>query len=228
VTVQPVTEEGSENESGRIDERALDGPEQGSVHNSQRVGDGKRCRRHQAKDHDGQGIGESSNRPDFMLHPWLMANHPKRKQERRSQKRESGNLPEVAIQSMIVRVVITLLCGVGLYTSLFMLAKSRRARRGEVREPSVVTTPRAHLFGVQNSLLGLLYYPALALAVWFVHPGVGTALALAAAFFAAITSGVLAYSLLFVTRRECAYCWTAHAVNWSLLFLSWWLFSQPS
>jgi len=157
-----------------------------------------------------------------------MANHPKREQERGGQEREGGYLPEVTIQSMIVRAVITLLCGVGLYTSLFMLAKSRRAERGELRGPSVVQTPRARLFGVQNSLLGSIYYAALAVAIWFAHPPVGTALVLAAASFAAITSAVLAFSLLFVTRRECPYCWTAHAVNWSLLFLSWWLFWRTS
>ena len=65
---------------------------------------------------------------------------------------------------MIVRVVITVLCGVGLYTSLFMLRKSIRAARGEIRGPSVVKTPRAHLFGVPNSLLGSLYYPDMAAA----------------------------------------------------------------
>jgi uncharacterized membrane protein len=157
-----------------------------------------------------------------------MANHPKRKQERGGQKREGGYLPEVTIQSMIVRAVITLLCGVGLYTSLFMLAKSRRAERGELRGPSVVKTPRARLFGVHNSLLGSIYYPGLAVAIWFVHPVVGAALVLAAALFAAITSAVLAYSLLFLTRRECPYCWTAHAVNWSLLILSGWLFWRAS
>jgi hypothetical protein len=27
---------------------------------------------------------------------------------------------------------------------------------------------------------------------------------------------VLAYSLLFVTRMPCVYCWTSHVVNWAL------------
>ena len=125
---------------------------------------------------------------------------------------------------MVLRAVITLLCGVGLYASLFMLNKSRRAARGEVRGPSVVKTPREHLFGVPNSLLGSLYYPALATAVWFVHGAVAAAVLLAAALLAAAMSAVLAYSLLFVTRRPCPYCWTSHAVNWTLLALSAWLF----
>ncbi|MBV8343853.1 MAG: vitamin K epoxide reductase family protein [Candidatus Eremiobacteraeota bacterium] len=129
---------------------------------------------------------------------------------------------------MVVRGLITLLCGVGLYTSLFMLRKSRRAERGEVRGPSVVKTPRAQLYGVPNSLLGAIYYPALAVAVWLIPPGAATLAILAAALFAAGTSAYLAYSLLFVTRRECPYCWTAHGVNWALLVLVGWLFARPS
>ena len=125
---------------------------------------------------------------------------------------------------MVIRAVITLLCGVGLYASLFMLNKSRRAARGEIKGPSVVKTPRAHLFGVPNSLLGSIYYPALAIAIWFVHAPVAEIVLLAAVGLAAGTSVVLAYSLLFVTRRECPYCWTSHAVNWCLLLLCSWLF----
>jgi uncharacterized membrane protein len=125
----------------------------------------------------------------------------------------------------LVRAVITLLCGVGLYASLFMLAKTRRADRGELAEPSVVQTPRARLYGgVPNALIGSMYYPALALAIWLVRGPVLTLVVLAAVLLAAATSLVLAYSLLFVTRRSCPYCWAAHAVNWSLLVLSGWLF----
>jgi uncharacterized membrane protein len=125
---------------------------------------------------------------------------------------------------MAIRAIITLLCGVGLYASLFMLNKSRRATRGGVEGPSVVKTPRAHLFGVPNSLLGVLYYPAVAVAVWFVQGVIAAALLLAAALLAAAMSVVLGYSLLFVTRRSCPYCWTSHAVNWAMLGLCWWLF----
>jgi uncharacterized membrane protein len=125
---------------------------------------------------------------------------------------------------MLVRGVITLLCGVGLYASLFMLNKSRRAARGEVKGPSVVKTPRAHLFGVPNSLLGTLYYPAVAAAVWLVHDRTAAIGLLAAVVVASATSAVLAYSLLHLTRRSCPYCWTSHAVNWCLLVLCSWIF----
>ncbi len=125
---------------------------------------------------------------------------------------------------MIVRLVVTVLCGVGLYASLFMLDKSRRAARGELREPSVVQTRRARLFGVPNALLGALYYPLMAIGVWFALSPLPAIALLALASGAAVTSLALAYSLLFITRRSCPYCWTSHVVNWTLLLLYGWLF----
>jgi uncharacterized membrane protein len=125
----------------------------------------------------------------------------------------------------ILEVAITVLCGVGLYVSLFMLAKTRRAARGLLEEPSVVQTPQARLYGgVPNAALGVTYYAALAVAVWLVRSRAGAAVVLAAVAFAAITSVVLAYSLLFITRRPCPYCWTGHSINWSLAVLTPWLF----
>lgn len=121
---------------------------------------------------------------------------------------------------MIVAAVVTVLCGVGLYASLFMLRKARQAERGSLAEPSVVQSPRARLFGgLSNALVGAVYYTALAVVVWLplTRPEALTLLAIVA--FAAGTSVLLAYSLLFVTRRACAYCWTSHTVNWSLVFL---------
>ncbi|HEY9085014.1 MAG TPA: vitamin K epoxide reductase family protein [Candidatus Tyrphobacter sp.] len=121
---------------------------------------------------------------------------------------------------MAVKVLITILCGVGLYASLFMLGKARRAARGELRESSVVETPRARLFGgVSNALLGACYYPALAIATWLSLGRPFALLVFAIALFAAAVSVVLAYSLLFVTRRPCTYCWTSHAINWLLVVL---------
>jgi uncharacterized membrane protein len=125
---------------------------------------------------------------------------------------------------MAIRAIITLLCGVGLYASLFMLNKSRRAARGELEGPSVVESPRAHLFGVPNSLLGAIYYPAVVLGVWFLQERVAEALLLSAVLLAAATSLALAYSLLFVTRRPCPYCWASHIVDWALVPLCGWIF----
>ncbi|MBV8373007.1 MAG: hypothetical protein JOY69_07075 [Candidatus Eremiobacteraeota bacterium] len=118
------------------------------------------------------------------------------------------------------KAIVTLLCGVGLYASLFMLAKTLRAQRGELLERSVVETPRARLFaGLPNALLGAAYYAALAGAVWTVATPAVAVIVLTAAACAALTSGFLAYSLLFVTRRPCGFCWTAHAINWCLSLL---------
>ena len=125
----------------------------------------------------------------------------------------------------ILEVAITVLCGVGLYVSLFMLAKTRRAERGLLTEPSVVQTPQARLYGgVPNAMLGIAYYLALAASIWLVRSRIGAGIVLAAVAFAAITSAILAYSLLFITKRTCPYCWTGHAINWTLVVLTSWLF----
>jgi uncharacterized membrane protein len=125
---------------------------------------------------------------------------------------------------LLVRWVICVLCAVGFYASVFMLRKSVRAARGELTEPSVVQSPRARLFGgTPNALVGVLYYPALAAASWTTRSPFILWCAVAATLAAAATSGYLAYSLLFVTKRSCAYCWTAHGVNWALLATVPWL-----
>ncbi|HLX25861.1 MAG TPA: vitamin K epoxide reductase family protein [Candidatus Cybelea sp.] len=159
-----------------------------------------------------------------MLDARLMPNHKVRECEGRDEESECGCLSKETIQAMVVRGVITLLCGVALYASLFMLNKTRRAARGEVKGPSVVKTPRAHLFGIPNSLVGSLYYPGMAVAVWVVRGTISDLVLLIVAFGAAATSAYLAYSLIYVTRRECPYCWTAHIVNWCLLALCSYLF----
>lgn len=123
---------------------------------------------------------------------------------------------------MVLRIAITLLCGVGLYTAIFMLNKAQRAARGLLSEPSVVETSRARLLGLNNSLLGTLFYPVLAVLVWAAWAtGWMPVLDLASivAALAAAMSAVLAYSLLFMTKMPCPFCWTAHVTNWMLLIL---------
>jgi len=101
-----------------------------------------------------------------------------------------------------------------------MAAKSVRAARGELSEPSVVQTPRARaLGGVPNAAIGVAFYAALALVTLFGH-GLLLRGALAAAVAAAAFSAYLAYSLLYVTRMACVYCWTSHVVNWLLVPLT--------
>ncbi|MDQ2681708.1 MAG: vitamin K epoxide reductase family protein [Candidatus Eremiobacteraeota bacterium] len=118
---------------------------------------------------------------------------------------------------MDLRLVMSVLCAIGLYASVFMLAKTGRADRGELAEPSVVQTPRASLFGnLPNALFGAVYYAALVAAIWTVHSQGGLAVIFAIALAAAGTSAFLAYSLLFITRMPCMFCWTSHVVNWLL------------
>lgn len=130
---------------------------------------------------------------------------------------------------MLLRMAITGLCGVGFYASFFMLRKTRMAERGGIDGPSVVKEAHARLFfGIPNALFGSAYFLLLAVAVWILpglysHGAFGlagvlrwvTTIAVAAA---CATSLFLAYSLLFITKRECPYCWTGHVVNWLLTF----------
>lgn len=92
------------------------------------------------------------------------------------------------------------------------------ARRGALDEPSVVQTPRARAIArTPNSLFGIAYYALLAIATLFFSLPVVHTVALLASTLAAAMSVYLAYSLLFVTKMPCAYCWTGHVVNWALL-----------
>jgi uncharacterized membrane protein len=59
----------------------------------------------------------------------------------------------------------------------------------------------------------------LAAAVWLVRGVVPEIVLLLVVLGAAAASVALAYSLLFITRRACPYCWTSHVVNWMLLGL---------
>lgn len=118
-----------------------------------------------------------------------------------------------------LKLTITILCALGLYASVFMLRKSFAARAGHLQEPSVVDRPAATLlFGVPNAALGLGYYVLLGGGVW-VARGAGWVLLAVAAAAAAAMSLRLAYSLLFITRMPCVYCWTSHAINWLLVLL---------
>src|SRR5664279_3999534 len=119
------------------------------------------------------------------------------------------------------KLATALTAGAGLYVAQYMYRKSRRAEKGELEEPSVVERPAARsLFGIPTAAFGLAYYGLQAAAVLVpdsktLRRGVlGTsALALAQSLY-------LAYSLLFVTRMPCPYCWTAHALNAVLFALA--------
>ena len=116
--------------------------------------------------------------------------------------------------------VVAALCVVGLCVSILMYRKTLLARRRQLDEPSVVQSPRAALAGgISNAAVGIAYYAALFVASFFLAQSLVLYAALAASVLAAAVSVYLAYSLLFVTRLPCSYCWTGHAVNWLLLLL---------
>ncbi|MDQ6767407.1 MAG: vitamin K epoxide reductase family protein [Candidatus Eremiobacteraeota bacterium] len=122
---------------------------------------------------------------------------------------------------LTVRAGIAALSLIGVYVSLFMLRKYFKAQRGELEAPSVVMSPRAKLARVPNALYGLIFYTFLLALTPFLSSGHLPVVyaALAAAALAALMSLYLAYSLLFITRMPCLYCWISHVVNWSLLAL---------
>ena len=115
-----------------------------------------------------------------------------------------------------LKIIISVLCALGLYASVFMFHKSGLAMAGKLAEPSVVQRPAARLFlGVPNAALGLAYYLGVAAVIWLA-PALCIP-AIIAGTLAACVSLYLAYSLLFLTRMPCPYCWTSHAVNWLLV-----------
>lgn len=117
-----------------------------------------------------------------------------------------------------MRFVVLALCAIGLFVAIHMQRKALLAQRGGLAGASVVETPRARAVGgVPNSLFGIAYYALLAVASFFFFvPGVYVA-TIVAAILAGAMSVYLAYSLLFVTKMPCAFCWTGHIVNWALL-----------
>ena len=78
-------------------------------------------------------------------------------------------------------------------------------------------SPRAQAVGgLPNSAFGLAYYAALAVTIPLMGYPEAWLAAFAASLAAAAFSLYLAYSLLFVTRMPCVYCWSSHAINWLL------------
>jgi uncharacterized membrane protein len=119
-----------------------------------------------------------------------------------------------------LRAAIWLLCAIGLYASCFMYRKARLAATGRLREASVVETPRARAIGgIPNAAFGIVYYPLVALTMFWIHVSGVWTLTIGASIAAGVFSLYLAYSLLFVTKRWCPYCWISHLVNWALPFL---------
>jgi uncharacterized membrane protein len=122
---------------------------------------------------------------------------------------------------MLRKLALAAAAGAGLYVADHMQRKVRRARAGELDEPSIVERPAARAaFGVSNAAFGLAYYGALLAAVPLSDkPPVKRAM-LAGSSLALAMSLYLMYSLAFRTRMPCPYCWTGHALNIVLFSLT--------
>lgn len=85
---------------------------------------------------------------------------------------------------------------------------------------TVLTTRYARLFGVPNSLLGVLYYLTvivLMLGGW-TSGAIGLAL-IVAAWFTVAVGLVLIYSLFFIIRIPCPLCLAGHTINLALAII---------
>lgn len=133
---------------------------------------------------------------------------------------------------MLIRAAVIVLALAGLADALyFTFAYYGRIKKARwvpeilcAREGSncvtVVQTPYARVFGVPNSLLGVVYY--LLVILWAAAgppmAAVGWALVVASAV-AVILGFYLIYSLLRRLHTHCPFCYAAHAINAVLLVL---------
>jgi uncharacterized membrane protein len=145
---------------------------------------------------------------------------------------------------MIIRLAIVALSLAGLWESFyFTFAYYGRVKRARwvpailcAREGSscvtVVQTPYARVFGVPNSLLGIMYY---ALLVFWATGGRAysfgfrvrmteysltlTGLLIAASAVTVALGIYLIYALLKELHTHCPLCYTAHAINLTILIL---------
>ena len=144
---------------------------------------------------------------------------------------------------MIIRLFIVLLSLAGLADSLyFTFAYYGRIRKARwvpeifcAREGSscvtVVRTPYARVFGIPNSLLGILYYAALLVWIGFVPRHLSISGRIFRPFEtvglwllgASLLTVMLGFYLVYALRRalgvDCPLCYAAHAINVGLFVL---------
>ena len=144
---------------------------------------------------------------------------------------------------MILRLIFALLSLAGLADSLyFTFAYYGRIRKARwvpevlcAREDSscvtVVRTPYARVFGIPNSLLGILYYLCLLVWIGFLPRHLNISGQIFRPFEtmglwllgASLLTVLLGFYLVFALRRilgvDCPLCYAAHAINLALLVL---------
>jgi uncharacterized membrane protein len=95
---------------------------------------------------------------------------------------------------------------------------------------TVVQTPYARVFGVPNSLLGILYYAGLIVwlslpveGMWSLPAGLLLTILAVAPFVASAITVLLGFYLVYALRRklhiDCPLCYTAHAINLAIFIL---------
>jgi uncharacterized membrane protein len=147
--------------------------------------------------------------------------------------------------SVVLRVLINVLCLAGLANALyFTFAYYGRIKKARwvpeilcAQEGStcvrVVQTPYARLFGVPNSLLGIVYY--MLVMAWTMqsrtaaiklrfHPfahviSVGMALLILVSMGTMVFGSYLIYALRRKLHVDCLLCYTAHAINTAVFVL---------
>ena|ERR1044071_7495958 len=141
---------------------------------------------------------------------------------------------------MVAKSIVLGLSGVGLYIAAYftlvyygLVAANTKLmpRVCQLEErtcQTVLTTKFARLFGVPNSLLGVIYYFAVILFVatgWIDSAGglvIGSVgvefwlLAAAASWFAVAIGFVLVYALFFIIHIPCPLCMAGHSINLAL------------
>ena len=85
---------------------------------------------------------------------------------------------------------------------------------------TVLSTRYARIFGVPNSLLGVLYYLFVVIVLMGGFTDASISLALVAVAWFTVAAGIgLTYALFFMIRIPCPLCLTGHTINLALAIL---------
>lgn len=127
----------------------------------------------------------------------------------------------------MIELIVVLLASVGFVISIYFTGvfykwlkpdvfwMPRVCRLEEKTCLHVLDTPRAKIFGIPNSAMGIFAYAYVLLDLFYFPAVFGFGLIT----LALIRSIYLAYSLLYVTKIPCPLCFTSHAINLTLFLV---------
>ena len=93
-------------------------------------------------------------------------------------------------------------------------------RMDEENCQSILRLKEARVFGIPNFYLGILFYPGMIVFAFNPNALIGIAvIAKIVSGISVVVSLFLAHSLLFVIRKKCALCFTAHILNFVLFLI---------